>query len=136
LVTSAELQKLQDKIDQLSEELASEKKHALKTEDDFDKYKGKMKQTEEDYKEATMALAKIEIENDELKNDIRSMGYMVEDLEQKLDSQLEINELLNTEQEEMRAHNDEQLERLRQQLEESNSELLIKEKELKKLKFN
>ena len=42
-------------------------------------------------------MARIEIENDELKNDIRQMGFMVEDLEQKLDSQLEINELLNTE---------------------------------------
>lgn len=42
------------------------------------------------------------------------MGYMVEDLEQKLDSQLEINELLTTEQEEMKMHLEEQNERLRQ----------------------
>ena len=41
---------------------------------------------------------------------------MVEDSEQKLDSQLEINELLNTEQDEMRQHLEEQIERLRQQL--------------------
>ena len=41
-------------------------------------------------------MAKIEMENDELKNDIRQLSSMVEDLEQKLDSQLEINELLNT----------------------------------------
>ena len=59
-------------------------------------------------------MAKIEIENDELKNDVRQMSFMVEDLEQKLDSQLEINELLNTEQEEMRTHMEEQVERLRQ----------------------
>jgi len=39
----------------------------------------------------------MEIENDELKSDARQMGYMVEDLEQKLDSQLELNELLKTE---------------------------------------
>ena len=39
----------------------------------------------------------MEIENDELKNDARQMGFMVEDLEQKLDSQLELNELLKTE---------------------------------------
>jgi hypothetical protein len=37
------------------------------------------------------------MENDELKNDVRQMGYMVQDLEQKLDAELEINELLNTE---------------------------------------
>lgn len=45
-----------------------------------------MKQSEEEYKEATMQMAKLEIENEELKNDIRQMGFMVEDLEQKLDS--------------------------------------------------
>ena len=39
------------------------------------------------------------------------MGFMVEDLEQKLDSQLEINELLTTEQEEMKQHLEEQNER-------------------------
>lgn len=33
-----------------------------------------------------MQMAKLEIENEELKNDIRQMGFMVEDLEQKLDS--------------------------------------------------
>ena len=31
-------------------------------------------------------MAQMEMENDELKNDIRQMGFMVEDLEQKLDS--------------------------------------------------
>lgn len=36
----------------------------------------------------------------------------------------------------MKIHSDEQLERLRQQLEDANSELLVKDKELKKLKFN
>lgn len=61
---------------------------------------------------------------------------MVEDLEQKLDSQLEINELLTTEQEEMKQHLEEQNERLRQQLEEQAVELMVKEKELKKIKFN
>lgn len=136
MVNSAELQKLQDKIDQLNEDLGEEKKLGLKTEDDFDRYKKRVAEQEDEYKEATMQLARIEIENDELKNDTRQMGFMVEDLEQKLDSQLEINELLNTEQEEMKAHSEEQLERLRQQVEDANSELLVKDKELKKLKFN
>jgi hypothetical protein len=48
-------------------------------------------------KENIRSMATMEMENDELKNDVRQMGFMVEDLEQKLDSQLEINELLTTE---------------------------------------
>jgi hypothetical protein len=40
-----------------------------------------MKQSEVDYKDATLQLAKTEIENEDLKNDIRHMGFMVEDLE-------------------------------------------------------
>jgi predicted RNase H-like nuclease (RuvC/YqgF family) len=70
----------------LTEDLADEKKQGLKTEDEFNKYKDKMSFQEKEYKEATMSLARIEIENDELKNDVRQMGFMVEDLEQKLDS--------------------------------------------------
>ena len=61
---------------------------------------------------------------------------MVEDLEQKLDSQLELNELLKTEQDEMKQDLDEQVERLRQQLDDNQTELMVKEKELKKLKLN
>lgn len=64
------------------------------------------------------------------------MGFMVEDLEQKLDSQLEMNELLTTEQEEMKQHLEEQIERIRQQLEDNQAELMVKERDLKKLRFN
>lgn len=74
-------------------------------------------------KENIRSMATMEMENDELKNDVRQMGFMVEDLEQKLDSQLEINELLTTEQEEQKAHMEEQIERLRQQLEDVNTEI-------------
>jgi len=45
-----------------------------------------MKEQEEKFKETQMQLAKMEIENDEYRNDIRNMGYMIEDYEQKLDS--------------------------------------------------
>ena len=94
-------------------------------------------QTQEDkFKETSVQLAKMEIENEEYKNDVRNMGYMVEDYEQKLDSQLEMNELLATEQEEMKSHLEEQIERYRQQLDECQTELMVKEKELKKIKFN
>jgi hypothetical protein len=40
-----------------------------------------MKNQEFDFKEIQIQLAKMEIENDELKNDIRQMSFMVEDLE-------------------------------------------------------
>ena len=77
----------------------------------------------------------MEIENDEMKSHVRQMGFLLEEQQEKLDSQLEINELLQTEQEEMKEHTDEQMERMRQQLDEVQSELAVKEKELKKIKF-
>ena len=93
-----------------------------------------MKKQEETYREHQRQLAKVEIENDELRYEIRQVEFIVKDLEQKLDSQLEINELLATEQEEMKDHLEEENERLRQQLEEQAVELMVKEKELKKIK--
>lgn len=95
-----------------------------------------MEKQDEQLKDSIKSLAQIEMENDELKNDIRQMGFMVEDLEQKLDSQLEINELLTTEQEEQKEHMEEQIERLRQQLQDNQTEIDVKDKEIKKLKFN
>ena len=88
----------------------------MKTEEQFSDFKNKIKKQEEKYKENQQILAQTEIENDELKNQLRELGYTIEDLEQKLDSQLEINELLSTEQEEQRGYYEEQLERQRQQL--------------------
>lgn len=82
-----------------------------------------MVKQEEEWNTATKELAKLEMENDELKNDVRQMGYMVQDLEQKLDAELEINELLNTEQEEMKNHMEDKVTRLKQQLEEIQEEL-------------
>jgi hypothetical protein len=56
-----------------------------------------MKKQEETYREHQRQLAKVEIDNDELRYEIRQVEFIVKDLEQKLDSQLEINELLATE---------------------------------------
>ena len=95
----------------------------MKTEEQFSDFKNKIKKQEEKYKENQQILAQTEIENDELKNQLRELGYTIEDLEQKLDSQLEINELLSTEQEEQRGYYEEQLERQRQQLQENTLEL-------------
>ena len=90
----------------------------MKLEEKYDNYVNKMQKQEETYKEHQRQLAKLEIENDERLYEIRQMEFIVKDLEQKLDSQLEINELLTTEQEEMKDHYEEENERLRQQLEE------------------
>lgn len=78
---SADFAALQEKFDKLQEDLTLEKKQALKLETDFDKYKQKMVKQEEEWNTATKELAKLEMENDELKNDVRQMGYMVQDLE-------------------------------------------------------
>lgn len=59
----------------------NEKKENLKIEEQFDKYKQKMEEQDKQFKENSRTLAKTEIENDELKNDLRQMGFMVEDLE-------------------------------------------------------
>ena len=108
---------------------------ALKVENHFHSEEQKYKKAEDQQKENIRMMATMEMENDELKNDVRQMGFMVEDLEQKLDSQLEINELLTTEQEEQKSHMEEQIERLRQQLEDVNTEVEVKDKELKALKL-
>lgn len=70
----------------MTEELAQEKKQSIKTEELFDNYKEKMTAREAEFNDAAMQLAKVEIENDELKNEVRNLTYMIEDLEQKLDS--------------------------------------------------
>lgn len=72
-----------------------------------------MEKKEDTYKSTQTLLAKLEIENDELKNDARQMGYLAEDLEMKLDSQLELNELLKTEHEEMKQDMDDQVQTLK-----------------------
>ena len=52
-------------------DFTEEKKNAMLTEEKFDKYKAKMEQQEEVFKDNQKQMAKVEIENDELKNDAR-----------------------------------------------------------------
>ena len=59
----------------------------------------------------------------------------IHDLELKFDTQLEEIELLQNELEEQKAHNDEQIERLKQQLIELTADLNVKDKELRKIKY-
>ena len=53
----------------------------------------------------------LEIRNEELKNETRHLGYIIQDLELKFDTQLEEIELLQNELEEQKTHSDEQIER-------------------------
>lgn len=84
--SSAEMQKLQEKLEQVQEDYAEEKRQAIKLEEHFYLQKTKLEKNDEQVKEHIKSMARTEMENDELKNDVRQMGYMVEDLEQKLDS--------------------------------------------------
>lgn len=84
--SSAEMQKLQEKLEQVQEDYAEEKRQAVKLEEHFYQQKTKLEKNDEQLKQHIKSMALTEMENDELKNDVRQMGYMVEDLEQKLDS--------------------------------------------------
>ena len=53
----------------------------------------------------------LEIENEELQNEARHLGYIINDLELKFDTQLEEIELLQNELEEQKLHSEEQIER-------------------------
>ena len=77
----------------------------------------------------------LEIENEELQNESRHLGYIINDLELKFDTQLEEIELLQNELEEQKLHSEEQIERQKQQLIELSGDLQVKERELKILKF-
>jgi hypothetical protein len=64
----------------------------------------------------------------------READYTIQDLEQKLDSNLEQLALIQWELEEYKAHTQEQLERLNMQKRDLESELRAKELEVKKIK--
>ena len=95
-----------------------------------------MDKNNERMKDQTRAVAKLEMENDELKFDVRQMGFMVEGLEEKLNSELEINELLKQDNMDKETDFESQIDRLRQQLESAQTEVQEKDKEIKKIKFN
>jgi hypothetical protein len=50
-VSNEEMQKLQDKIDEISDQYNDEKKLSIKLEEQFDTYKSKMLYQENDFKE-------------------------------------------------------------------------------------
>jgi septal ring factor EnvC (AmiA/AmiB activator) len=70
-----------EKYEQLKIDYDEEKKEALKTEERHDKLRQRVEDQEEFVKQTQKDLARVEMENDELKNDVRQMGFMVDDLE-------------------------------------------------------
>ncbi len=76
-----------------------------------------------------------EIDNETYQRQIRESEYTIQDLEQKLESNLEQLALIQWELEEYKMHTQEQLERLNQQKREAETELQVKENEVKKLKY-
>lgn len=80
VVTHAELEKLMEKVEQIQEDLAEEKKEAKRVGDEYDKYREKTEKDAENFKEASRNLAKMEIENDEMKSHVRQMGFMLEEM--------------------------------------------------------
>ena len=57
-----------------------------KIEAEYEKQREITDKLEEDFKEKTRGLARMEIENDEMKNHVRQMGFMLEEMQEKLDS--------------------------------------------------
>lgn len=77
----------------------------------------------------------MEIDNDNYEKQLREADFTIQDLEQKLESNLEQLALLQWELEEYKMHTQEQMERLSQQKREIESELFVKDNELKKLRM-
>lgn len=79
-------------------------------------------------------LRNAEIDNDNYERQMRESDYTIQDLEQKLESNMEQLALLQWELEEYKIHTQEQLERLNQQKKETETELKVKESMINKLK--
>lgn len=108
-----------------------------KVETDKNDYKREITQNENQVEKLTKEIEKIvergkananrvvslEIENEELQNEARHLGFMYNDLELKFDTQLEEIELLTNELEEQKLHSAEQIERQKQQLIEMSGDL-------------
>ena len=83
----------------------------------------------------TGRLRSAEVENETFQRQLREAEYTIQDLEQKLESNLEQLALIQWELEEYRMHTQEQIERLNQQRREAETELAVKENELKRVRY-
>lgn len=70
-----------------------------------------------------------------MEKQIRISESIINDLEAKLDASLEEIALLQSELEEIKTYSEEQIERLKQKLDETSMDLEVKERENKKMKF-
>ena len=119
----------------LAEEKKELRSEANQNDDQIEKLQNDLKKEKERGKENATKVVSLEIENEELQNEARRRGYIIHDLELKFDTQLEEIELLQNELEEQKSHNEEQIERLKQQLIELTADLNVKDKELRKIKY-
>ena len=133
--TEKSLTQLEAKHEKTDEAKQVYKKDALMFESQVEKLQKKLQKIEEDGAAHKTRAVQLEIRNEELKNETRHLGYIIQDLELKFDTQLEEIELLQNELEEQKTHSDEQIERQKQQLIEITGDLQVKERELKMLKF-
>ena len=83
-------------------------------ESQLEKAQKKLQRMEEEGTTNKTRAVQLEIRNEELKNETRHLGYIIQDLELKFDTQLEEIELLQNELEEQKTHSEEQIERQKQ----------------------
>lgn len=126
---------VQTKLEKIDCDKTEYKRDADKFELQLEKLQKELQKTVDKGLGNQKRVVSLEIENEELQNEARHLGYIINDLELKFDTQLEEIELLQNELEEQKLHSEEQIERQKQQLIELSGDLTVKERELKVLKF-
>lgn len=127
--------KLEIKLAKTESDKTEYKKDATTSENQVEKLQKELQKTVDRGSNNNKRVVQLEIENEELQNEARHLGYIINDLELKFDTQLEEIELLQNELEEQKLHSEEQIERQKQQLMEITGDLQVRERELKVLKL-
>ena len=127
--------KLETKLAKTESDKNEYKKDATTSDNQLDKLQKELQKTVDRGAHNNKRVVQLEIENEELQNEARHLGYIINDLELKFDTQLEEIELLQNELEEQKLHSEEQIERQKQQLMEITGDLQVRERELKMLKL-
>lgn len=83
------------------------KKEVQELEKELERVKKELADTIDKGKLNATKVVNLEIDNEDLQNENRQMGYIMADLEQKWDTQLEEIELLQSELEELKIHSQE-----------------------------
>ena len=130
-----EKEKLIKKVAKLEDDKKMYMDEANDVDRQLEKTQTELTKTVEKGKMNAKRVVSLEIENEELQNEARRRGFIISDLEMKFDTQLEEIELLRNDLEEQQLHSDEQIERLKQQLHELQTELQVRDRELRLLKL-